>query len=181
MKPRRDPTKNTTKNITAKKIAILVNPNTAPAIAGLQEAQQAADALGIRLIVLNAASADAIADALSALKQDTVDALLVSASPFFSGQRDLIVRSVAELHIPAIYTDREFAVAGGLITYGPNLADAFRQVGMYTAQVLKGTKPADLPVVQTNSFDFVVNSKTAKTLGLTIPASLLALSTEVIE
>ena len=163
----------------ARTIAILVNPNTLGQ--QVQDAQEAASPLGISLKVLQASSADAIDAALANLKQEPADALLVSASPFFNSRREQILRLVAEIRIPAIYEVREFAVGGGLMSYGVRLDDGHRQLGRYVAQVLDGTSPAELPVIQSTSFDLVVNLKAAKALGLSVPPLILAIADEVIE
>ena len=165
----------------ATSVAMLVNPNFSQATIGLSGAQTAAIALGIRIEILRATSRAEIESAFASLSQLRPDALLVAADPFFNSQRDHIVGLVARHAIPAIYEQREFALAGGLASYGTSLRDAYRQIGHYTGRILKGEKPSDLPVVQATKFELVVNLKVAKSLGLNPPQSLLLAADEVIE
>lgn len=167
---------------TAKTLGVLARTTATSPSADDQvsDAQVAASSLGMVTRVLRADSATEIDGAFSALVGDPVDALLVTASPFFNGLRDRILGAVAALRLPTIFEWREFATGGGLMSYGTNLADGYRELGFYTAEVLKGRAPSDLPIVQSSTFDTVVNLKTAKALGLTIPTSILAQATEVI-
>jgi ABC-type uncharacterized transport system substrate-binding protein len=147
----------------------------------LHEVQTAARGVSRPIRVVNAGSESAIDAAFAALASEQVGALMVGASSIFISLRDRVVELAARHRIPAIYENREFAAAGGLMSYGPSNTDAYRQVGVYTGRILKGEKPADLPVMLPTRFEFVINLKTAKTLGLTIPAGLLAIADAVIE
>jgi putative tryptophan/tyrosine transport system substrate-binding protein len=161
--------------------ALLVNPNNASAERVIPVEQEAARMKGLQLHVLKAASESEIDSAFASLVQLHVDALVVGADPFLSGQREQLVTLASHHAVPAIYAWREFAAAGGLISYGASLTSAFRVVGAYAGRILKGTKPSDLPVEQPTKYELVINLKTAKALGLTVPASLLARADEVIE
>jgi len=162
-------------------LALLVNPKYPSAASEISETQSAVHSVGCNLIVLNASTESEIDAAFVELARQRVGGLIVTGDPFFVSRREKLVASVARHAVPAIYVQREFAVAGGLIGYGTNITDAYRQAGIYTGRILKGAKPGDLPVVRPTKFDFVINLKTAKALGLDIPPTLLALASEVIE
>jgi putative tryptophan/tyrosine transport system substrate-binding protein len=162
-------------------IAVLVNPGTPGADSQLMEAETAARAVARKLQVLRADSEPELDKAFAALAKDRAEALLVAADPFFNAHRQQIVALAARYAIPAIYEFREFAAAGGLMSYGISLADAYWQVGLYTGRILQGAKPADLPVMQPTRFELVINLKVAKVLGITVPPMLLARADEVIE
>jgi putative ABC transport system substrate-binding protein len=165
----------------ARLIAVLQNPNFAPAVVNLRESEAAARAVGREIVVFHASSDEEIEAAFARIDQARPGALLVGADPFFNSRREQIVALVARHAIPAIYEWREFAQAGGLMSYGTSLIEAYRQQGVYAGRILKGEKPADLPVVQLTKFELVINLITAKTLGLTFPPGLLAIADEVIE
>jgi putative tryptophan/tyrosine transport system substrate-binding protein len=162
-------------------LAALVNPNTPEGRAQGADMRAAVQSLGLNLRILEAGDEKAIEKAFATLAQDKVDALLVGSDPVFSVHRDKLVALVAAAALPAIYQLRDFAVAGGLTSYDPDIADAHRQVGVYTGKILKGAKPADLPIQQPTTFNLVLNLKTAKALGITVPPALLARADEVIE
>ena len=162
-------------------IAVLVNPSFAEAESQLKVVQVAAYKLGRQIRVLNVSSEREIDPAFAELVQHPVDALLVVSDPFFFAVREKLIALAARHAVPMIAFIREFTVAGGLMSYGTRLSDAYRQMGVYSGQILKGDKPADLPIVQPTKFELVINLRTAKTLGLQIPDRLLALADEVIE
>jgi ABC-type uncharacterized transport system substrate-binding protein len=162
-------------------MALLVNPNYPSAGSEIRETLAAAHALGHNLIVLNASTEGEIDAAFAKLAEQRVGGLIVTGDPFFVSRRNKLVALAAQRQVPTIYVQREFAVAGGLIGYGTNITDAYRQAGIYAGRILKGAKPGDLPVVQPTKFDFVINLNTAKALGLDIPPKLLTLADEVIE
>jgi putative ABC transport system substrate-binding protein len=147
----------------------------------MRDVQEAARPNGVQLPILKASSESEIDAAFGSVVQRQAGALIVAADPFFVNQRKQLVTLAARHAVPAIYAFREDATAGGLISYGASVTASFRQVGIYAGRILKGAKPADLPVVQPTTFELVVNLKTAKALGLTIPASILARADEVIE
>lgn len=162
-------------------IALLANPNNPQADAQIADVEAASRTFGQKLIILKASSDSGIDEAFAALAQRRVGALLVSADPLFLSRRHQIVASVARHSVPAMYEWRQFAEADGLMSYGVDLVDAYRQAGVYVAKILKGAKPADLPVLQPTKFEFVINLRTAKKMGLDLPAKLLALADDVIE
>jgi len=161
-------------------IGVLVNPNYDPD-AQVRDVQVAADTIGLQVKVLPASSVEEIDKAFAAASQQVVAALFVANDPYLDSHRDQIIALAARAAIPAMYYTRAYTAAGGLISYGANIADAYRQAGIYTGKILKGAKPAELPVLQPTKFDLVINLKTAKALGLEIPDKLLALADEVIE
>ena len=162
-------------------IALLMNPNNATAERVIRDVQEAARTKGLQLHILKASSESEIDTAFASLVQLHAGALVVGADPFLSGRREQLVALASRRAVPSIYAWREFAASGGLISYGPSLTSAFRLVGHYAGKVLKGAKPADLPVQQPTTLDLVINLKTAKALGLTIPPSLLQRADQVIE
>ena len=165
----------------AMKIGILVNPRNPNAQTIVTELQTAAGALRLQIYIVNAATEAEFGAAFTTLVQQQAGALVVAADPFFNSQRETLVALAAQHALPAIYEWREFAAAGGLASYGTILSDAYRQAGVYTGRILKGEKPADLPVVQPTKFELVINNKTAKTLGLEVPQTMLVGADEVIE
>jgi putative ABC transport system substrate-binding protein len=163
-------------------IGALVNPNR-PAVAQSQATQieDSARAVGQRILLLRASNEAEIASAFGTFARERVAAVAVAADPYFNSQRNHLT-AIALLHrLPSIFETRDFAAAGGLMSYGPNLPAMYRMAGVYAGRILKGEKPADLPIMQPTTFEFVINLKTAKTLGLTIPSGLLASADEVIE
>ena len=162
-------------------IGMLVNPDVADIENQLKNVREAARALGLQIVVGHVAAESELDTAFKVLVQQRTNAVLISGGAFYTSLSGQLATSAIRYRLPAIYVRREFAAAGGLMSYGTSLADVYRQVGVYTGRVLKGEKPADLPVLQPTKFDLVINRKTAKTLGLTIPGKLLALADEVIE
>jgi putative ABC transport system substrate-binding protein len=166
----------------AVRIAVLVNPaNASTTEATLREVQEAASILRLQIQVFNAATIGEIDAAFAALGRDSPDALFVAADPFFGSRQKQLAALTAHERIPASYAARNYVAAGGLMSYGTDIADTFHQVGVYTGKILKGEKPADLPVVQSTKFEFVINLKTAKALGIEVPPGVLSIADEVIE
>jgi ABC-type uncharacterized transport system substrate-binding protein len=162
-------------------VAFLVNPNNAVAALDTSDAQAAATTLGYKLIVVKASSAGEIDAAFATIAEQRSGGLLQQLDPFLQSRRDQLVGLAARYALPAIYERRDFAMAGGLMSYGTSLRDALRLVGKYTGRLLNGEKPSNLPVQQPTKFELVINLKTAKALGLTVPPSLLATADDVIE
>jgi putative ABC transport system substrate-binding protein len=165
----------------AELIGLLVNPTSPVAEPQIREAQAAAHILGVRLTVLSAVTENDFDQVFASLAQQRADALFITADPFFATKREHLVALAAQHAMPTTYEFREFVEAGGLMSYGTDLNDGFYKGGNYVGKVLKGAKPADLPVEEINKFELVINLKTAKALGLTVPDRLLAQTNEVIE
>jgi putative ABC transport system substrate-binding protein len=166
---------------TAATIALLVNPTSPTAAPSIKGAQEAAAAKAVKLLILNASTENEIDAAFALAASAKVDGLVISADPFFDSRRDQLVAPAARYRIPTIYFEREFSTAGGLISYGSSLPAVYRQMGIYAARILRGEKPADLPVQQPTAFELVINLKTAKAFGLTVPPKLIFTADEVIE
>ena len=162
-------------------IGALIDANYQEATTQEQELKTAARGLGKQLVILKAGATAELEHAFGELAQKRPDAMVVTSSPFFDTQRDRIIAFANHTHLPAVYQFREYAVAGGLMSYGISLTDGYRGVGSYAARILKGTKPSELPVLQPIRFELVINATTAKALGLNIPPVLLARADEVIE
>ena len=165
----------------ARVIALLVNPHNTAHEGVARDVQEAARTKGVQLPILNAATEREIDAAFASLVQLHAGALLIGSDPFFFARREQLLALESRHAVPAIYWRREFAASGGLISYGPSFPAMYRQAGIYAGRILKGAKPADLPVQQPATFELVINLKTAQALGLTIPQSLLARADEVIE
>jgi putative ABC transport system substrate-binding protein len=165
----------------AVKLAALIHPNFLPSEAQLRDIQEAASRLGVQLVVMRANVESEFETAFASAVRQKAEALLVCASPFFNARRQQLVVLAARHGLPAIYEWRDFAEAGGLMSYGTSLVDAYRQAGVYAGRILKGAKPADLPVVQVTKFEFVINLSTARALGIEVPPPLSARADEIIE
>jgi putative ABC transport system substrate-binding protein len=165
----------------AASVGFLVNPTRSSFQSQVKSSQQGAQALGVKLIVLNASTEAEIDTAFAEFSRQRIDALLVGPDSLFLTRRDQIVALANRLRIATMYYLREYVVAGGLVSYAPSIAEVYRQAGTYVAKILKGAKPADLPVLQPTKFDLVINLKTAKTLGLTVSNQMQLLADEVIE
>jgi putative ABC transport system substrate-binding protein len=167
---------------TAKRVAMLVNPAEATNTESvLRDAEGAAGAMGLQIEVLNASTSREIDAAFATIVRERPDALFVGPGPFFTARRVQIVLLAAIHRVPAIYPGRQYVEAGALMSYGASLADSCRQVGAYAGRILKGAKPADLPVVQSSKFELVINHQTARSLGLTVPPTLLSVADDMIE
>jgi putative ABC transport system substrate-binding protein len=162
-------------------VAVLTNPTFASSAIFVKDAQEAAARIGVRLIFLEATKETEFEPAFAAFVAQGAGALMLGADPFFNSRRSHLVALAARHNLPAIYEFREFAMAGGLMSYGTRLADTYHQVGIYAGRILKGEKPANLPVMQSATFEFVVNLKAARAQGLEIPPMLLARADDVIE
>jgi putative ABC transport system substrate-binding protein len=165
----------------ASTVAYLVNASFPPSAQQVASAEAAASAMGLRIRVLRASNEQELDAAFATLGQESIRALAVASSPYFDTERSRIVQLAASYSVPAIYHFREYAVAGGLASYGVDIVDAYRQLALYTSEILKGAKPGDLPILQASKFDLVINLKTAKALGLAIPAGVIAIADDVIE
>ena len=166
----------------AVRIAVLVNPGNASVTrTTVQEVQKAAPNMGLQTEIINATTVSEINKVFAALERERPDALFVAADAVFTGRRVQLVTLAAIDRIPATYANRDYVEVGGLMSYGPDFADMFFQVGAYTGSILKGTKPADLPVLQSTKLELVINVTTARALGVTIPAGVFSIADEVIE
>ena len=162
-------------------VPMLVNATSPDALPELRDVQSAAQAMGLELQVVSARTPEEIDSAFATFAQQRPDALLIGSDPFLVIRREQLVAAAARLKVPTVYPFREFAAAGGLMSYGTNIANAYRQAGIYSGRILKGDKAADLPVMQPTTFELVINLKAAKELGIDLPATLHARSDEVIE
>ena len=165
----------------ASNIGFLVNPNNASAAAEISDIEAAARAMGKQAVMLRASTEREIEMTSAALVRQRVEGLMIAADAFFDARRNQIVELAVQQAMPAIYFSRQFATAGGLMSYGSSITDGYRQAGLYAGRILKGDKPADLPVMQATKFELVINLRTARTLGLAVPLALLARADEVIE
>jgi putative tryptophan/tyrosine transport system substrate-binding protein len=168
--------------LTATRVAVLVNPaNATTAESTLRDVTPAARAMGLQILVLKASTSREIDAGFDSFVRERPDALFVNPDPFFVGRLVQLVHLASRHGVPATYGYRQFAETGGLMSYGPSVADAMRQAGIYAGRILRGAKPADLPVVQSTKFELVINAQTARMLGITVPPTLLAIADEVIE
>jgi putative tryptophan/tyrosine transport system substrate-binding protein len=166
----------------AVRVAVIVNPaGGGDAEATLRDVEPAARTMGLQLHVLNASTSREIDEAFATFGSERPDAVFVSLDPFLNSRRAQLVNLAARHAVPASFSNRDFAEIGGLMSYGTNIADSFRQIGVYVGRILKGAKPSDLPVVQASKFELVINHQTARMLGITVPPTLLAAADEVIE
>ena len=165
----------------SKTIAVLMNADFGPSEGFRADVKSAARVLGLATPFLEASNPSEIETAFNSLAQTRPDALLVGPGPFLDSHRDLLVQRAAKIAMPAAYETRATALAGGLVSYGADVGDAYRQAGVYAGRVLKGERPADLPVVQATKLELVINVKTAKALGLSVPPTLLATADDVID
>jgi putative ABC transport system substrate-binding protein len=166
----------------AVRVGVLVNPANAPtAEPTLRELQEAAPTIGLQIQILNATTIGEIDTVFGTFARERPDALFVSGDTFFTSRRGQLVSLAARDRIPAAYAQSDYVTAGGLMSYGTDTVEMYRQVGVYTGSILKGAKPADLPVVQSTKFEFAINLQTARTLGIDVPPGLLSIADEVIE
>ena len=163
------------------RIAVLINPRYAASASATADVELAAHAMGLQARIFNASHSREIVDAFTTIARDHHEAILVGPDPYFVVRRAQLVTLAARHAIPTSYNVRDFVEAGGLMSYGTNAVDAYRQVGVYAGRILKGAKPADLPIVQSSKFEFVINLATAMMLGIVVPPTLLARADEVIE
>jgi putative tryptophan/tyrosine transport system substrate-binding protein len=165
----------------AESVAVLVNPNSPESETIARDTQEAANTIGAKVLVLEASTEGEIDAAFTTLKRERVGALIVGTDPFFYIRRNQLVALAARNAVPTVYPLREFVTTGGLISYGTSFTEGYREMGAYVGRILKGEKPADLPVIQPTKFEMVINLRTAKELGLAVPPTLLAIADEVIE
>ena len=165
----------------AARVAILGDPTFALTESHVRDAETAARAMGIQIQVLNASTSREINGAFANIVHERPDVLFVAPSPFFISRRVQLTQLAARHAVPAIYSVRQYTEAGGLMSYGTSQTDAFRQMGVYAGRILKGEKPADLPVIQSTKFELVINAETARMLDLIVPPTLLSIADEVIE
>ena len=165
----------------ARLVALLVNHVSAGAEAEQRQLESVATTIGAQILVVNAANATDIDEAFANLARQRADALLIPPDAFLTGRREQLVALAARYAVPTVYFEREFVVAGGLLSYGVPLRDSYHQAGIYAGRILRGAKPADLPIVQATKFELVLNLKAAKVLGVAIPDKLVATADEVIE